>query len=237
MIFTSKRLLVAAASLLIIAICISVGIRQGKVNAFQSGVVPGSLEALALDVIAHNETSVTIGAPKWVHAGVSGIDEAVANYTVVVAHPVSKNGYVWNSDFQMIGSWYKFVITETLVQKPYSACSDCPPSPNPPAALLPLNSSEVLVPKAGGSVVVNGVTITSVDEEFPDYQLSQSYLLFLNVDTSKGVGMTSLAAGGVFTVSPSGQLAQVAEGAENSLANDIQTRYGNSLASLRASLH
>ena len=235
MTFTSKRSFLAA-SLLIIAICISLGIRQSRVKAFQVGVVPGSLEALAQDVIEHNEQSVTIGSPKWIHATVSGIDDALANYTVVVAYPVSRNSYVWNSELQMIGSWYKFVITETLVQKPYLACSNCPPSPDPPAALLPLNSSQVLVPKAGGSVVVNGVTINSLDEEFPDYQMSQSYLMFLNVDSSKGVGMTSLAAGAVFTVGPNGELATVAEGGENSLANDILQRYGNSLAALRASL-
>ena len=48
--------------------------------------------------------------------------------------------------------------------------------------------------------------------------------------------MTSLAAGAVFTVGPNGELATVAEGGENSLANDILQRYGNSLAALRASL-
>ena len=235
MIFTSKRLFLLL-SLLIIGICISFGLRQSRLKAFQGGVVPGSLEALAQDAIEHNEQSVTIGSPKWLHATVSGIDDALANYTVVVAYPVSKNSYVWNSEFQMIGSWYKFVITETLVQKPYLACSNCPPSPDPPAALLPLYSSQVLVPKAGGSVVVNGVTINSLDEEFPDYQMSQSYLMFLNVDSSKGVGMTSLAAAAVFTVGPNGELSTVAEGGENSLADDIAQRYGNSLPALRASL-
>lgn len=235
MTLTSKPLFLAV-SLLIIAICISLGIRQSRVNAFQGGVVPGSLEALSLDAIDHNEQSVTIGSAKWIHATVSGIDDAVAHYTIVVAYPVSRNSYVWNSEFQMIGTWYKFNITETLKQNAYVACSNCPSSPDPPAALLPLNSSQVLVPKVGGSVVINGVTITSLDEEFPDYQLSQSYLLFLNVDSSKGVGMTSLAAGAVFTVGPNGELATVAEGGENSLANDILHRYGNSLAALRASL-
>jgi hypothetical protein len=102
MIFTSKRLFLAA-SLLIIAICVSLGIRQSRVNAFQSGVVPGSLEALAQDAIEHNEQSVTIGSPKWLHATVSGIDDALAHYTVVVAYPVSRNSYVWNSELQMVG--------------------------------------------------------------------------------------------------------------------------------------
>jgi hypothetical protein len=89
MIFTSKRLFLAA-SLLIVAICVYVGIRQFRVNAFQSGVVPGSLEALAQDAIEHNEQSVTIGSPKWLHATVSGIDDALAHYTVVLAYPVSR---------------------------------------------------------------------------------------------------------------------------------------------------
>lgn len=233
---TSKQLFFVL-TLLTVVICVSLGIYQYRVKAVQSVIVPGSLEALALDVLNHNEHSVTIASPRWLNSSVSGLDQAAAHYTIVVAHPISKNSYVWNSELQMVGSWYKFVITETLVQKPYVACTDCPSSPNPPTALLPLNSSEILVPKASGSVVINGVTINSIEEEFPDYQISQPYLLFLNVDGSKGVGMTSLSAASVFTVGPNGELSPVAKGTENPLANDILNRHGNSLTALRASLH
>lgn len=222
--------------LAVVAISLFLANRSNKVKAVQTAVIPGSLEALAQDAIDRNLQSVTISTPHWNYAGVSGINEAVAAYSVVVARPVSKHSYIWNSEFQIIGTWYKFAITESLSQKPFTTCTDCPPSPTPPNNLLPLNSNELVIPKFGGVVSINGVAINSIDEVFPDYDMSQNYLLFLRIDAAKGIGLTSLGPAAVFTVSPNGALSTIAEGTNNSLATDIAQRYGNSLAALRAAL-
>lgn len=223
--------------LAVVAITLFLASRSNKVKAVQTAVIPGSLEALAQDAIDRNLQSLTIPTHQWSYAGVSGVNEAVASYSLVVAHPVSKHSYIWNSEFQIIGTWYKFAITEYLSQKPFNTCTDCPPSPNPPGNLLPLNSNELLIPKFGGLVSINGVGINSIDEVFPDYDMSQNYLLFLRIDASKGIGLTSLGPAAVFTVSPNGELSTVAEGTNNSLATDIAQTYGNSLAALRAALN
>lgn len=232
----SPKLLAAIAVFAIFTFTILVSSRANGVNAIQSTIIPGSLEALAQDALERNLESVTIPTAMWSYAGVTGIDEATTAYSVVIAHPVSRKSYVWNSEFQIIGSWYKFAITENLSQRPFTTCTTCPASPAPPSDLLPLGSNELLIPKFGGSVVVNGVTISSVDETFAEYEMSRSYLLFLKVDASKGVGLTALGPASVFTVSSAGVLSTVAEGADNSLAQDISNRYGNSLTALRAAL-
>lgn len=227
----------ALALFVVCILTLALSNKSNRVGAVQTGIIPGSLEALAQDAIERNEQSVTIPTAMWSNAGVSGIDEAVASYSLVVAHPVSKRSYVWNSEFQIIGTWYKFLITESLSQRPFITCTNCPPAPNAPADLLPLTSNELLVPKFGGSVVINGVTINSVDEVFPEYEMSRSYLLFLKVDSSKGTGLTSIGPAAVFTINNNGTLSTVAEASDNSLAQDITQRYGNSLAALRTALN
>lgn len=227
----------ALALLVVCILTLALSSKSNRVSAVQTGIIPGSLEALAKDAIARNVQSVTIPTAMWSYAGVSGIDEAVASYSVVVAQPVTKRSYVWNSEFQIIGTWYKFLITESLSQRPFITCTNCQPAPTAPSDLLPLTSNELLVPKFGGSVVISGVTINSLDETFPEYEMSRSYLLFLKVDSSKGTALTSLGPAAVFTISNNGTLSTVAEGSDNSLAQDIAQRYGNSLAALRTALN
>src|SRR5690348_11924593 len=115
----SPKLLAAIAVFAIFTFTILVSSRANSVNAIQSTIIPGSLEALAQDALERNLESVTIPTAMWSYAGVTGIDEATTAYSVVVAHPVSRKSYVWNSEFQIIGSWYKFAITENLSQRPF----------------------------------------------------------------------------------------------------------------------
>lgn len=229
--------LIALALFLVTVAAVLMSSKPNKVNAFQVGAVPGSLEALANDCIEHNLQSVTIPTYELRYEGVSGIDEAASVYSIVIAHPLSKRSFVLDSESQMIQSWYTFVVTEVLSLKPFNACSECPASPDPPTTLMPLGPSQLLVPKNGGSVTVNGVIINSIDDVFPDYQMSQNYLLFLRMDSSKRVGLVSLGPAAVFTISANGTLGTVAEGSDNALAHDITQRYGNSVASLRAALN
>lgn len=227
--------LIALGLLIAVAVTVLTSSKPNKVSAFQAGVVPGSLEALANNCLEHNLQSVTIPAYNLWHEGVSGIDEAASVYSIVIAHPLSKHSFVLDSESHLIESWYRFAITEVLSLKPFSTCTECPPSPDPPASLLPLGPGQLLVAHNGGSVTVNGVEINSIDQAFPDYQMSQNYLLFLRMDTSKRVGRTSLGPAAVFTISSNGTLATVAEGT-HPLAQDIIERYGNSVANLRAAL-
>lgn len=229
----SRKQFVVSAIILVAALAIFLGNKRSRVNAFQGTVVPGSLEALAQDCAANGIQSININTMLWEYEGIGGIDDALSKYTVIVAHPLSSTSYAWSSEYQIIGTWYKFAVTETLSQRPHIACETC--NTDPPAGLLPLSAGQLLIPKYGGSVVLNGVTINSVDADFPAYQASQNYLMFLDVDQTKGVGNLDGGGAAVFAVGANGVLTPVSS-ISSALAEDISLRYGNSLPALRAAL-
>jgi hypothetical protein len=83
--------------------------------------------------------------------------------------------------------------------------------------------------------MINGVIINSIDHDFPVYQTSQNYLIFLDVDQTKGVGSVDGGGAAVFAVGANGVLTPVIP-ISSALAEDISLRYGNSLTALRAAL-
>jgi hypothetical protein len=231
--FTSKRLF-SGLALFFTLIFVFFGIRQSRVNAVPPDVVPGSLEALAQTVAGEGGSSFEIGIPMYQYSSIGGINQALSEYSVVVAHPTSSNSYVWDSENQIIGSWYKFSVSETLSAKPFPSCALCLESPDAPSGMT-AGSCELLVAKYGGVVSVNGVTISSTDLNFPNYQTSQNYLLFLHIDSSKKVGVLAGGPVAAFTVSANGVLAP-ASPINSTLAQEISQTYGNSLAALRSAL-
>lgn len=230
---TSRKPFVALGVILIAALVVFLGNKRPRVNAFQGTVMPGSVEALAQDCAANGIQSINISTMLWDYDGIGGIDDALSKYTVIVAHPVSSTSYVWSSELQIIGTWYKFAVTETLSQRPHIPCDTC--DTDPPASLLPLSAGQLLIPKYGGSVIINGVTINSIDRDFPAFQTSQNYLIFLDVDYTKGVGTLDGGGVAVFAIGANGVLTPVIS-INSALAEDISLRYGNSLPALRAAL-
>jgi hypothetical protein len=229
----SRKQFVAAVLILGAALVVFLVNKRSKVNAFQSAVVPGSLEALAQDCAANGIQSININTMLWEYDGIDGIDDALSKYTVVIAHPVSSTSYAWSSEYQIIGTWYRFAVTETLSQRPHIPCDTC--DTDPPASLLPLSAGQLLIPKYGGSVMINGVTINSIDADFPAYQTSQNYLMFLDVNQTTGVGNVDGGRAAVFAIGSNGVLTPVSS-INSALAEDISLRYGNSLTALRAAL-
>lgn len=203
------------------------------VSALQEPVEYGSLTWLAQDAQANGQQNVDISTLEWTYSDIDSSDDAISRYSVILAVPIDKTSYVWSDENQTIGSWYKLRVDEILSQRSYSACDVCPPPPDPPAELT-ANSNEILLPKYGGSVVLNGVTINSLDPDFPDYSFSASYLIFLDLDSGRRVGVVGSGPAGVFAVQ--GDTLVPVTPRSNPLASDIATRYGNSLSQLRAAL-
>jgi hypothetical protein len=229
----SRKQFVVLGIILVAALAFFLGNKRLRVNAFQGAVVPGSLEALAQDCAANGIQSTNINTMLWEYEGIGGLDDVLSKYSVIVAHPVSSTSYIWNSELQIIGSWYKFAVTESLSQRPHIACDTC--GTDPPASLLPLSTGQLLIPKYGGSVTINGVTINSIDADFPAYQTSQDYLIFLDIDQTKGVGNVDGGGAAVFVIGANGVLTP-ASSISSSLAEDISLRYGNSITALRNAL-
>ncbi|HKU77121.1 MAG TPA: hypothetical protein VJR02_24630 [Pyrinomonadaceae bacterium] len=229
----SRKQFVALSIILLATLVVFLVNKRSRVNASEETVVPGSLEALAQNCAANGIQSVDINTMLWEYDGIGGIDDALSKYSVVVAHPVSSTSYTWSSELQIVGTWYKFAVTESLSQRPHIPCDAC--DSDPPASLLPLSAGHLLIPKYGGSVMINGVTINSIDTDFPAYQTSQSYLLFLNIDQTKGVGNVDGGGVAVYAIGANGVLTPI-NSINSALAEDISLRYGNSLTALRTAL-
>lgn len=229
-------------TLAVLSTVIALGImRYSHSAATQSqGDVPedqiGTLNGFALAAQEQGDTEVNLGEG-IIFDGTLGLDPAVSNYTVIAATPISKNSYVL--DPYSIGTWYKFQVNETLAQKPLSQCAGCPPIPDAPADMLPLNPGEILVLQPGGSQVVNGITINIGVSDFPEFTLNQKYLLFINLDAARNVGSVELGPTGVYMIDASGNLSPVfqADPGENPIADDLAARYGSNLSQLRAALN
>lgn len=231
---TSKRFVFVILVLLVASIAVSLSIRQFRVKGFQGEVVPGSLEALAQTTLNEGGNSADVSMPLYHYGSAEGTNDAFSKYSVVVARPVSSDSYVWDSENQIIGTWYKFAIDETLSTRPFPVCDTCQASPDPPSGMT-ASSNELLVPKFGGVVAINGVTLTSSDPNFPNYQSSQRYLLFLEIDSSKRVGLLAAGPIAAFSVSSAGVLTPVTQ-MGSVLADEIAQSYGNSLSAIRAAL-
>ena len=231
---TSNRFLLKVLIVIPALVGVSLSIRQSQVKGFQVGVVPGSLEALAQTTLSEGENSADVPMPLYEYGSAEGITDAFSKYSVVVAHPVSSSSSVWDSENQIIGTWYKFVIDETLSSRPFPVCDTCQASPSPPSSLT-ASTNELLIPKFGGVVTINGVTLTSNDPNFPSYQPSQSYLLFLEVDSTKRVGLLGAGPIAAFSVSSTGVLTPVTQ-MPSLLADQIAQTYGNSLSAIRTTL-
>ncbi len=231
---TSKRLVLLIILVLVAGLCAYLSIRQFRVNAFQGAVVPGSLQALAQTTLNEGRNSAEVPLMLLEYGPAEGINQALSDYSVVVAHPVSSNSYVWDNENQIIGTWYKFVVTETLSLKPFPSCDTCPTPPAPPSEMA-AGVNELLVPKFGGVISINGVTLASSDPNFPQYQTAQNYLLFLNIDASKKVGVLAAGPVAAFSVGSTGALSPVTQ-MPSVLAAEIAQLHGNSLSSLRTTL-
>jgi hypothetical protein len=232
-----KRFVVLAIVSTVLAATVAIYVRVARV---QSGELDGSTLTLSSEAAAANSRGelmvrYIVGGS---FASVASLDEAFARYTVLVAQPTLNRSYVVD-DISVV-TWSKMTVSETLSQKPVYQCSGCDPvvMPDPPADLLPLNSNEILIYRAGGNAVVDGVTFTFEVEQFPDFNVGQNYLLFLNEDTSKSVATADIGSMGTFTLtSPNVFRSTLTDPNGAVIGNDVTDgmyyRFNNQLSLLR----
>ncbi len=212
----------------------SASLKRVATPVMQQTPAPGSIDEYVQAAKAKGLQEVTI--PTMVqHLDVTGLDEATSDYTVLTARVVSKQSFAISP--YNIETWYKFAVTETLSSKPLLQCAPyvCPAVGSPPSSLLPLNAGEILVPKVGGTVVREGVTINLDWGQFPDFVVGQTYLLFVDIDPATRVGLVRIGSVGAFMVDANDILTPVNRD-DDSVEEDIATRHSNSLANLRSSL-
>jgi hypothetical protein len=161
---------------------------------------------------------------------VKDLNDALLYYQMILAIPIEKQSLPFG-DRDVI-TWYKFKIVEKLSHKELKPCQCIPPDLVAPQEMFPLSANEILVPQAGGSVMVDGVEITEDDLQFPRFALSTRYLLFLQTDDSGQIGLLGMGPTGVFVEQGNDRLEPLSR-RPNALTSDITTRFKSSMQMLR----
>lgn len=182
-------------------------------------------KAKGLDKVVLSPSIVDYPVPR-------SFDDALANYSLVIAEPFYSRSYATTYDIQ---TWYKFRIVEEL-STPTSACTDCGNTAEPPVELLPVETNEFLSSKIGGEVAVDGVPITSNDPSFPNFQVGKRYLLLIAFDSKKIVGRLGGGPWGVFALDPGDKIRSVNPELKDPFREKLLHQFGNSLPNLKRSL-
>lgn len=182
---------------------------------------------------ARNEGKRTITIPSLQieYSGDStsiGIREALKVSTVVIAQLVEKKSFEQNGN--NIVTWNKFRIKETLSEAQEIPCAHCD-SEKPPQDLLPLQSQEFILSKAGGRLTIDGIEVQQIEPGFPEFQENAKYLLFLILHPT-GVAETLGGPVGVFRLNDKGNALPLSE-SSHLLKKEFKEKFGNSPERLR----
>lgn len=226
-----KRLIALAALTTSLALAVAVYSH----GAFSQAIDDATLSGKAALAVSRGESEVHLGINEsW--ESVDTLDAALSRYTVVEATALTKKSYVL--DQYGIGTWYRFRIERTIRQNYLPTCSGCGAMPEAPADTPPLNSNEMMVLRAGGVEIVDGVTFFVNVSDFPDFWLNQRYLLFIDYDPTKKVGLVSVGPPGIYMVNGSGGLSHVYESeVDDPIRSGLAAGYGNNANTLYNALN
>jgi hypothetical protein len=194
----------------------------------------GSLRARVEQAKAKGQQEVIKPTPIPLLAVVNNLDEALTNFTVVVAQPVAKVTSMRDDDNLL--TMYKFRISERLSSPPAGTeCSKCLAWIEPPPELIPIGEDEFIAPTDGGTMMIDGVKVINKSQDFPEFSIGQKYLLFLTLDPARSVGMFQLGPKGIFRIKGNDTLEPVNSWA-HPLRRDLEVNNGRSLGRLKESI-
>ena len=152
-------IIITSVLIIIGAIHITSASKQGKPNSSSSIEDSNrTIKERVKKAKAIGSKQVILPAGTQCYAEIGSLKEALINFDIVIAEPIERLSY---TDSQNIATWYKFRIIQTLSKKTtIPACADCNSASEPPKELLPVYPNEVLVPQAGGYVVIDGIKVT-----------------------------------------------------------------------------
>jgi hypothetical protein len=157
------------------------------------------------------------------------LQDAFASLSVVVAEPFESKSSISGDD--EIITWYHCRLVDTISIRPPLVCDGCPQPLEKPADIKPTELGEVLIPKVGGTVVVDGVRITMQDVDMPDLVLHKRYLVFVSISPN-GVARLSGGPTGVFRITDGDLLEPM--GKKSRLKSELEQRFDLKLSKLRA---
>jgi hypothetical protein len=189
---------------------------------------PTALRSRLKKAKPNENNEVILPSPMPLLADVGSLDQALANYSVVVAQLIDSTSL--QVDSRNIMTYHKFRLLETLSQK-HSALAGVPEKL--PAELSPLKHNEIYVLDGGGTVLIDGVKVTQ--KPAYEYAKSRKYLLFISKNSAETIAMVSLGQYGVFRVRDDDD--DTVEGIAEDvslLKRDLENRQANKVSRLRA---
>ena len=227
--------ILAAVAALLVATFFFVGMStlqdKSKIQELEKSPDRGKLNWHAQMARAKGEQQVILRSSISNYAVPRNLDDALANFHLVIAEAVDSRSYATTYDIQ---TWYKFRLLEEL-SAPGKSCVDCD-SISPPVEMLPLESNEFLTAKVGGETNVDGINITSRDPTFPNFEIGRRYLLLAEFDSKRLVAAIRSGPWGVFAVESDDKLKPVNERLKHPFQEKLSDQFGNSVSNLRRSL-
>jgi hypothetical protein len=208
---------------------------NSKVQEVDQSKERGKLSWYAARAKAKGQREVVIVAPLATYAVPRDLDEALAYYTLVIAEPLEQKSYV-EDDERTIKTWYKLKLLEEL-SSPTTRCTTCPDIEPPPTDFLPLQTNEFLTSRSEGEVEVDGVRIKQNDPEFPRFEKSKRYLVFVSFDFQKTVAAVRMGPWGTFAIDTNEQLRPISHKYKHPLIEKLTSATDNTLTALRRRLH
>lgn len=161
----------------------------------------------------------------------NSIDQVFSDYTVVVAKPVGK--WTYQADDNSLVTWHKFTIVDPVTQLKNPLCPGCL-SVTPPSDIPIDFTTEFLVPRAGGTMTIDGVDVEQREDGFPDFQQGENYLLFISLYPN-GIALTAGGPLGVYRIDEKENVTPFAN-RRDKIQEGIETKFNNSLPSIKRHL-
>ncbi len=189
---------------------------------------PTTLRSRIKKVKARGDKEVTFPAPEVVVEEVSGLDEAVANYSVLIVEPVENISILM--DPRNIMTYVKFRVIETLSSK---SVNNAVVAQDVPSVLPPLNTDEFYILEEGGTLEIDGVKVTQKGEY--EFSKSQRYLLFVSQNSLGTMGALNLGKYGIFLVKPDSSIEALVD-VDTPLKRDLARLHDNNLNRMKSAL-
>lgn len=188
-----------------------------------------SLKSISKRTKTEGKNSVVVPGPRIEFGGENmTLQEAYDISSVVVAEPFESKSVIFSDD--QIITWYRFRLLDTISIRPPLVCDGCPQPLEKPADIEPNKLGEILVPKIGGTVVVDGVRVTMKDVHMSDFELHERYLMFLSIGAN-GVARISGGPTGVFRLTDADLLEPMYQ--HSRLKSELERRFDLRLSKLR----
>jgi hypothetical protein len=187
----------------------------------------GTIERRVREAKKLGKTSIKIAFPIVEDAETPPLDDALERTTLVLAKVLKTEV---SHDNYYVSTWRKYRTLEKLYLQ--RGVYDRPLPQDLPAAMLPIGPDEFVIGDFGGTIVIDGVTVTMQDERSHPLPDDLPHLMFVLFLSSGAWAVTNYGPHGVFWVDDSDKIhAQVSE--LNPFGAEFLERTGGNLSGAR----